>query len=64
MLAAHQHRSRSWAAINHLLFGDVTRSNPSLAVPIAKKLHSLKRDVVDSLQMSEVYFAKDSDEDD
>jgi hypothetical protein len=41
MLAAHQHRSRSSAAINHLLFGDVTRPNPSLAVPIAKKLHSL-----------------------
>ena len=43
MLAAHQHRSRSWAAINGLLLGDVTRPHPSLAVPIAKKLHSLTR---------------------
>jgi len=41
MPAAHQHRSRSCAAINHLLFGDVIRPHPSLAVPIAKKLHSL-----------------------
>ena len=41
MLAAHQHRSRSWAAINHLLFGDVTRPHPSLAVSITKKLDSL-----------------------
>src|SRR5438874_672700 len=40
--AAHQHRSRSCAGINRLLFGDVTRPNPSSAMSIAKKLHFLQ----------------------
>jgi hypothetical protein len=34
---AHQQRSRSCAAINRLLFGNITRPNPSLAVPFGQK---------------------------
>src|SRR5258708_10562256 len=40
-LAAHQRQSRSCAVINRLLFDYATWSNPSLAVPIGEKLHSL-----------------------
>ena len=63
MSVAYQQRSRSSTAINHLLPGSATQHYLSLAVSIAKKLHSLflplrKRDPMSKTSEAVVFRAR------